>query len=165
MIISLIGFMGAGKTSLGVELGKKLNAKVIDTDQYIEEKEGKSVSEIISDSGEQHFRQIESNALEDILEAHISENPETLEDYTKCTLVLSLGGGIVTTPVCRELISKFTYCVYLKTDMDVIFDRLDKDPGNRALLHSQHGIELRNTIEKLYKEREKYYEKLARKII
>lgn len=165
MIISLIGFMGAGKTSLGIELGKKLDAKVIDTDQYIEEKEGKTISEIFSESGEKHFREIEANVLEDILEDHISQNPETLEDYTKCTLVLSLGGGIVTTPICRDLISRFTYCVYLKTDMNVIFDRLEKDSGKRALLHSQQGVELRSTIEKLYREREQYYEELAKKII
>lgn len=157
--------MGAGKTTLGRELGKSLNAPVIDTDEYIEEREGKSISEIFADSGERHFRQMEANALEDILEAHVSEHSETLGDYTKCTLILSLGGGIVTVPACRELIRKFTYCIYIKTDINTIFSRLEKDDGQRAMLHSRQGETLRATIEKLYQERRQYYEELAQKTI
>ena len=111
MIISLIGFMAAGKTTMARELSAKVGAPMIDTDAYIEEREGKTVSEIFAAVGEPGFRKIEEECLEDILEEHISEHPETLEDMHRCTLVLSLGGGIVTTPGCRDLISRFTYCV------------------------------------------------------
>ena len=132
MIISLIGFMAAGKTTMGRELSAKLGAPLIDTDAYIEEREGKTVSEIFAAEGESGFRRIEEECLEDILEEHISQHPETLEDMTRCTLVLSLGGGIVTTPGCRNLISRFTYCVYVKTDIDTILDRLSKDTSWRT---------------------------------
>ena len=132
MIISLIGFMAAGKTTMGRELSAKLGAPLIDTDAYIEEREGKTVSEIFAAEGESGFRRIEEECLEDILEEHISQHPETLEDMTRCTLVLSLGGGIVTTPGCRDLISRFTYCVYVKTDIDTILDRLSKDTWRTA---------------------------------
>lgn len=165
MIISLIGFMGAGKTTLGKELGKSLGAPVIDLDEYIEEYEGKKISEIFSESSEAGFRQIELNCFENILEEHISENPDTLEDFTRCTLVISLGGGIVTTPECRDLISRFTYCVYLKCDLDTIFSRLDGNTDNRALLAGQQGESLRNSIERIFAEREGYYLSLANKII
>lgn len=163
MIISLIGFMAAGKTTMARELSAKVGAPVIDTDAYIEEREGKTISEIFeSEGGEAGFRRIEEECLEDILEKHISEHPETLEDMHRCTLVLSLGGGIVTTPGCRDLISRFTYCVYVKTDIDTIFNRLSKDTGGRVLLENREGASLREIIERLYREREPFYEALAR---
>lgn len=163
MIISLIGFMAAGKTTMARELSAKVGAPVIDTDAYIEEREGKTISEIFeSKGGEAGFRRIEEECLEDILEKHISEHPETLEDMHRCTLVLSLGGGIVTTPGCRDLISRFTYCVYVKTDIDTIFNRLSKDTGGRVLLENRQGASLREIIERLYREREPFYEALAR---
>ena len=94
--------MAAGKTTMARELSAKVGAPMIDTDAYIEEREGKTVSEIFAAVGEPGFRKIEEECLEDILEEHISEHPETIEDMHRCTLVLSLGGGIVTTPGCRE---------------------------------------------------------------
>ena len=152
MIISLIGFMAAGKTTMGRELSAKLGAPLIDTDAYIEEREGKTVSEIFAAGGESGFRRIEEECLEDILEEHISQHPETLEDMTRCT----------TTPGCRDLISRFTYCVYVKTDIDTILDRLSKDTGGRTLLENRGDASLRQVIERLYKEREPLYEALAR---
>ena len=103
MIISLIGFMAAGKTTMARELSAKVGAPMIDTDACIEEREGRTISEIFAAVGEPGFRKIEEECLEDILEEHISEHPETLEDMHRCTLVLSLGGGIVTTPGCLPL--------------------------------------------------------------
>ena len=150
MIISLIGFMAAGKTTMGRELSAKLGAPLIDTDAYIEEREGKTVSEIFAAGGESGFRRIEEECLEDILEEHISQHPETLEDMTR------------TTPGCRDLISRFTYCVYVKTDIDTILDRLSKDTGGRTLLENRGDASLRQVIERLYKEREPLYEALAR---
>ena len=162
MIISLIGFMAAGKTTMARELSAKVGAPMIDTDAYIEEREGKTISEIFAAVGEPGFRKIEEECLEDILEEHISEHPETLEDMHRCTLVLSLGGGIVTTPGCRDLISRFTYCVYVKTDIDTIFNRLSKDTGGRTLLENRGDTPLRDVIDRLYREREPLYEALAR---
>ena len=127
---------------------------MIDTDAYIEEREGKTVSEIFAAVGEPGFRKIEEECLEDILEEHISEHPETLEDMHRCTLVLSLG--------CRDLISRFTYCVYVKTDIDTIFNRLSKDTGGRTLLENRGDTPLREVIDRLYREREPLYEALAR---
>lgn len=162
MIISLIGFMAAGKTTLGRELSARLGAPMIDTDAYIEEREGKTISEIFAaEGGESGFRKIEEECLEDILEEHISKNPETLEDKTKCTLVLSLGGGIVKTPACRDLISRFTYCIYVKAGLDTLLERLSKDTGGRTLLENRGDASLREVIERLYREREPLYESLA----
>ena len=80
MIISLIGFMGAGKSTIGKQLAQSIKCPFIDLDAYIEEKEGKTISEIFGEKGEGGFRELELNYLEDVLEDHIAEHPETLED-------------------------------------------------------------------------------------
>lgn len=165
MIISLIGFVGAGKTTIAKELAKSVQAPVIDLDTYIAEKENKSISQIFAEVGEAGFRKLELECFEDVLEGNIAEHPETIEDMSRCTLVLSLGGGIVLTPECRDLISRFTFCIYVKQDLDVIFDRLSKDPGDRPLLQSREGIQLRERLEGLFREREPLYEALAQKIL
>ena len=72
--------MAAGKTTMARELSAKVSAPMIDTDAYIEEREGRTISEIFAAVGEPGFRKIEEEFLEDILEEHISEHPETLED-------------------------------------------------------------------------------------
>ena len=154
--------MAAGKTTMAKELSARVGAPMTDTDAYIEEREGRTISEIFAAEGESGFRCIEEECLEDILEEHIAAHPETLGDMTRCTLVLSLGGGIVTTPGCRDLISRFTYCVYVKTGIETVIERLSRDPGGRALIENRDGAALRDTIERLYREREPLYEALAR---
>lgn len=157
--------MGAGKTTLGKQLAQQLGCPFIDTDSYIEEKEGHSVSEIFAEGGEEHFRSLEEKYLEDILENHVSGQPETLENNRDCTLVISLGGGMVTRKVCAELIDKFTYCIYLRTDIETLLKRLRNDVGTRPMLAGAEGGDLRSTIETLYRQREPLYRALARKII
>ncbi len=173
MIISIIGFMAAGKTTLGESLGKSLGAPVIDLDRFIEEREGKEISKIFAEEGEGRFREMELDCFEEVLEDHISENPETIEDQTRCSLVLSLGGGIVMTPACRELISRFTYCVYLKRDPEVIIQHLlaDKKTSRPILENAAQDVEgdeitrVRAAIDTIYRERAPFYEELADKIV
>ena len=77
--VILIGPMGSGKTTIGSLLAQKLNLEFRDTDQIIEREEGKTVSQIFLDEGEDAFRVIEKRVL----------RQELLTDGT----VLSLGGG------------------------------------------------------------------------
>lgn len=169
MIITLIGFMAAGKTFIGRKLAESLKAPFVDLDAYIEEKEGKTIAEIFESKGESAFRVMEENHLEDLLEEHIASNPETLDDRDapdkKCTLVISLGGGAVMSPVCRNLIRDLTYCIYVKTDVGVIFRRLQDraEREKRPLLKGEK--DLRDSIEALYYEREQYYEELAQSTV
>ncbi|MBQ3420901.1 MAG: AAA family ATPase, partial [Romboutsia sp.] len=83
MRIILIGFMGVGKTTIGKIIAKKLKLNFVDMDNYIEKREGKSISKIFEAYGEQHFRKLESESLKDLIK---SDN-----------IVISTGGGIVTT--------------------------------------------------------------------
>ncbi len=165
--------MAAGKTTLGQSLGKSLGAPVIDLDSFIEQREGKDISKIFAEQGEGKFREIELDCLEQVLEDHISENPETIEDQTRCSLVLSLGGGIVMTPACRELISRFTYCVYLKRDPEVIIQHLlaDKNSSRPVLEKAAKDADgdeiarMRAAIDTIYRERAPFYEELADKVV
>lgn len=183
MIISLIGFMASGKTTLGQQLAQSLRCDFIDLDQHIEEKEGKTVAEIFATTSEAHFRELEEKYLEDLLEEHISDNPQTLEDLPprsddsaddaaiptrNCTLVLSVGGGCVMSDLCAELLDRFTCCIYLETDFNALFARLEQpqQQENRPLISgaAQSG-QMREQIEKIFRQREPHYRKLARKTI
>src|SRR5687767_11302819 len=83
MKIYLIGFMGSGKTTAGIRLSRLLNFRFIDLDNYLEQKEGRSIPEIFEKDGEDHFRQLERKCLEETFE--IQEN-----------MVVSTGGGTPT---------------------------------------------------------------------
>ena len=67
MIITLLGYMTSGKSTIGRELSQKLQYKFIDLDDYIEENEGKSIGEIFKSKGEIYFRKIEHQYLKEIL--------------------------------------------------------------------------------------------------
>ena len=81
--VFLVGFMGAGKSSVGRALGKRLNWKFEDLDDRIEQRQGRSVAEIFSAGGEQEFRRAERAALKEVLE----ELPRG------SSRIVALGGG------------------------------------------------------------------------
>ena len=64
--IFLIGYMCAGKTTIGTELAQKLGYRFIDLDQYIEQQEGKTISALFAEKGEAYFRGLERKALADM---------------------------------------------------------------------------------------------------
>ena len=79
MIISLTGFMGCGKSSVGRELSKLLGCCFVDLDEVIVEREGRSIPEIFAEDGETEFRRLEKETLKDILETggRVLEIPKT----------------------------------------------------------------------------------------
>ena len=69
MIIVLIGYMASGKTSIGKKLAKKLNYNFLDLDDFIEDKENRSVSDLFKEKGEIYFRKQEALHLRSILKS------------------------------------------------------------------------------------------------
>ena len=132
MIISLIGFMGCGKSSVGRELSQLLCCPFIDLDNFIEERDGRTIAEIFVTKGEAGFRQLESQALQDICHPEIPDHPDQSEVTPH--LVLALGGGTVMTPQCAELVRKNTLCIYLRASLDTLHERLSSDISIRPLL-------------------------------
>lgn len=149
MIIALTGFMGCGKSSVGRELQTLLGCPLTDLDSYIEEKTGRSIPEIFSEEGEASFRQHEHDCLKRFLE-------ETPEDET---VILSLGGGTLTTDGCRDLIKSRTKCVYLRASLDTLEENLRDGVEGRPLLKGSGS--LRSKISGMMKKRGPVYETAA----
>jgi shikimate kinase len=89
MVICLVGFMGAGKTSVGRALAQRLGWRFIDLDDLIESREGRTVAEIFARVGESGFRNAESNTLKELL---------TASALSGASMVLALGGGAFIQP-------------------------------------------------------------------
>lgn len=92
--VFLIGFMGAGKTTVGRELARRRRARFVDLDDLIEQREGRTIAEIFASAGEQAFRRMESAALSSLLQ----------ERGQGGDLVVALGGGAFVEPGNREAI-------------------------------------------------------------
>ena len=140
----LIGFMGSGKTSVGLRLSYRLRMPVEDTDKRIERREGCSVSEIFAREGEAYFRRLETELLRELAEeAHGT--------------VFSTGGG---TPVCpenRALLRRLGKVVWLRVRPETVYERLRGDT-TRPLLRCADPLE---RIRGLMEERREAYASCA----
>ena len=162
--ISLIGFMGCGKSSVGKILATLLpECRLIDLDTYIEEKQGKDIPEIFNEYGEAAFRRMEREALEEIFNAP-----------SRPRAILSLGGGTVTSESCRKLIRRHTDCFYLRATTGALLSNLDGHSEGRPMLSSalppstetpNEKDALRQRIESLMRTRSPQYLATAHHII
>ncbi len=165
--ISLIGFMGCGKSSVGKILATLLpECRLIDLDAYIEEKQGKNIPEIFNEYGEAAFRRMEREALEEIF-----------SEPDRPRAILSLGGGTVTSEECRQLIRRHTDCFYLRATTGTLLANLEEHSEGRPMLRSIKPVEvhfkeipnereaLRNRIESLMQTRSPQYLATAHHII
>ena len=142
--VILIGFMGCGKSSVGKMLARELSVPFVDTDAWIEEQNGRKISDIFRESGEEHFRELETRALEQLLE----------DEGRK---VIAVGGGLPMRPVNREYLKKLGTTVYLLAQPETLVARLQGD-DTRPLLQ---GGELRQKILQLMSDREDIYQSAA----
>lgn len=150
MNISLIGYMGCGKSTIGKEISDITGLKFIDLDSYISSKEQMSINEIFSKKGEVYFRKIEKKYLHEIL---------NLE-----SIVLSLGGG---TPIYYdniETINNKSCSFYLKLSPKELAHRLMKEKEHRPLISRIEDQNLEEFIAKHIFERFPYYERAKYKI-
>ena len=134
--VFLIGFMGAGKSACGRKLSSMTGVELIDTDQYIEEREKMSIAEIFRIHGEAYFRDLETALLEEI-------------SRSGRTLIVSAGGGMALREKNRELMRRSGVVVFLEADVDTLTERLQNDE-KRPLLA---GTDKRERILKLMQER------------
>ncbi len=145
--IFLVGLMGAGKTTVGRALAKKLDKQFIDSDHEIEARSGVSIPVIFEIEGEAGFRQREADVI---------RNLTARED-----IVLATGGGAILRPENRELLKSRGTVVYLRADINQILQRTAKDK-NRPLLQSGDP---RQKLEQLSSEREPLYREVAHIVI
>ena len=121
-MITLTGFMGSGKTTVGKVLADFLGCPFMDLDDLIVKKAGKSIPEIFAEDGEAAFRQLEARLLR-----------QTVEKYTENTVVLALGGGALTAPASAALLREKTVCIYLRATLETLQSRLEGETAGRPL--------------------------------
>ena len=138
MILTLTGFMGCGKSSTGRELASRLGARFVDLDERIVERCGRAIPDIFREGGEPAFRAVELETLRAVLDG-------TGEDET---LVMALGGGALTLPEARELVFSRTRCVWLRTRLETIRQRLGAADASRPLFKDADALYARR--ESLY---------------
>ncbi|MDE7264457.1 MAG: AAA family ATPase [Anaeroplasmataceae bacterium] len=134
MRIYLIGLPGVGKSTIGNELAKQLGYSFIDLDTYIEEQAMLFVDEIFHLYGEEYFRVLETNSLQEVSKIQ--------------NVVIACGGGIVKTRKNKDIING--PCIYLKANLKEIEERLLDSPIERPIL-------ARKGITELFEERKDQY--------
>ena len=143
MNILLTGFMGAGKTTVGKKLAKRLGYFFIDTDREIEKEQGCSITEIFKYGGEECFRDLETDILQKL--------------QTKQNLVIATGGGMVLRNENRNLMQSLGTRVYLKVELQELMRRLKKDKKRPLLQKSkpeEHILEILQQRRSIYEEAE-----------
>ncbi|MBQ6086457.1 MAG: shikimate kinase [Bacteroidales bacterium] len=173
MIVSLTGFMGSGKSSVGKVLAEKLSCPFVDLDSLIETGEGRSIPEIFASGGEALFRSLELKYLDTLLDgAAAPQGLAVTKASPKCSplsvptapidIVLALGGGTLTKEECAELVREKTFCVYLRASAETLVENLRGSEEGRPMLA---GGSLEDKVEELLAKRESLYEGTARAII
>lgn len=142
--IILTGFMGCGKTSVGIRLSYALRRTLIDTDKWIEKKQGKTVSEIFAGQGEEAFRRMESECIRELI-------------GTADGQIISTGGGLPVREENRRLLGELGRVYYLKVTPECVYERLRGDT-TRPLLQEENPKE---KIRELLEAREAFYQEGA----
>ena len=179
--------MGCGKSSVGRRLSELLCCPFMDLDSVIEEQDGRSIAEIFASDGEAGFRRMELEALRSIIQCSTAAGRVQKQSLPSSMgpslcgqrgstvsapsmlphnhMVLSLGGGAVMKPECAEVVKKNTLCIYLRTSIETLVDRLTDEAASRPLLNTGNQPTLRHRIETLMAQRTSTYEATAHHII
>jgi shikimate kinase len=119
--IVITGFMGCGKSKVARELARQLNLIMVDLDEVITEREGKSPAQLIVEDGEPFFRSVESTVLGDLLQARTAG-------------VVALGGGAWIEETNRDLINEYDCTsVWLDTPFEICWARIETSGEDRPL--------------------------------
>ncbi len=143
--IILIGYMGAGKTTIGRQLAMALGLQFYDLDWYIEMRYHTKVSEIFAQHGEEHFRDLERRMLHEVAE---------FED-----VIISCGGGTPCYYDNMEYMNQQGETVYLKLEPEVLAQHLKMGRTVRPLILGKTEEDLEQYIRNSLKEREPFYSK------
>ena len=145
--IILVGLMGAGKSTIGRNIAKRLNKDFYDSDRVIEERTGVDISTIFEIEGEQGFRDREEQVIEELCKMK--------------NVVIATGGGSILREVSRKNIRKYGHVVYLQTSAELLYSRIRYDKS-RPLMQTKSPLD---TLRKLLSDREPLYLELADTVI
>jgi len=137
--IVMVGLMGAGKTSVGRALARRLGVPFVDSDKEIEAAAGCSVVDIFAMYGEKEFRRVEQRVIERLL------------DTPPVGKVISTGEGAFITPAVREMLSKNAITIWLKADLELLVKRTNFRDTRPQLLNADSRKILAQLIDERYK--------------
>jgi shikimate kinase len=147
MNIVLIGYRGAGKSTVGRRVAELTQKEFVDTDDLLEERQGAGISEIVESLGWDHFRAVEKRIVEEISRGD--------------GLVIAAGGGVVLDPVNVISLKKNGLIIWLKADRQVLYRRMDLDPRTKASRPTLTGKGPLEELEEIMAYREPFYEQAA----
>ncbi len=131
--VVLIGFMGAGKSTLGPILAGRLGWRFVDTDHMLEAEAGTTISDLFTTHGEPAFRRMEAQIIARLLD--------------QSDLVIALGGGAIETASTRALLANFqnTCVIFLRAPLEVLIDRCEQEPDAavRPVLRQREALRQR----------------------
>lgn len=140
--------MGSGKSTVGIRLSYKMAMTVTDTDKWIEREHHKKISDIFAEDGEEAFRQMETDCLENLAKQSYGQ-------------IISLGGGVPMRQQNRDIMKTLGMVVYLRAKPETIYARVKNDT-TRPLLQCDDPL---SRIRELMAAREGMYEEAADVII
>ncbi len=146
MLITILGYMGSGKSHISKVLARKTGFQLKDLDKEIVRRSGRSIPEIFREKGEIRFRKLERETLADVL-------------TSTHNTIISLGGG---TPVYydnMELINASSVSIYLQANVPVLVERLKRQKQRRPLIANIPDEDLPSFVGQHLFERRAFYEK------
>ncbi len=138
--IVLVGFMGAGKSTVSKKLAERLSREVISSDKLIVEREGRPITEIFAESGEPYFRKVEKQIVRELSQ--------------RDNVIIDCGGGVVLDPENLAHLKQKGVVFYLSATGDCIYLRI-KEQTDRPLLNVENPKE---RLEELLSKRQSFYE-------
>lgn len=141
-LIALLGLRGAGKTTVGRKLAKKLRVPFVELDRRIEDAAGMALREIFSLHGEDYYRRLEREALAGLV-------------HQNRPMVVAAGGGIVTSPESLQLLERHARTVWLRADPEDHWNRVVVRQGDRRPMEDQP--QAMDALRALYARREPLY--------
>lgn len=147
MAITIVGYRGTGKTTVGAELARRLGWDYVDIDPEVERRAGKSIADIFRQEGEPYFRMLESSELSQ----HLGRDQ----------LVVSPGGGAILNDDNRQLMQRSGPVVWLTADVETIADRLSSDPTSTARRPALTEMDFLTEIQQVLARRQPLYSEVA----
>lgn len=145
-VYTLIGFMGAGKTTLGKVAARQMNATFLDVDKLIESNEGMSIASVFDLKGETYFRSLESNTLQETV---LRASPGT---------IISTGGGAPCFHENMEFLNQHSVTMFLDVSATELARRLEPSRSQRPLLANLSSEKFLGWISDKLAERRQFYE-------
>ncbi|MET3684288.1 shikimate kinase [Alkalibacillus flavidus] len=142
--IALIGFMGSGKTTVGQMLAQEVSKPCVDLDEAIETREGRPITDIFATEGEDYFRQLEYNVL---------------QEFAREDVIVATGGGIVKEEANRKVLRHDFLTVWLHISYETVAKRLEGDTTRPLWQQPEH------VKRALYDSRLSLYESCAETIV